>query len=210
MNPKLKAFLSKFMAGALIYLVPISPNMAALTDLADSPVTTMSTSNVLPNLMFVLDDSGSMLQDYTPDYVNDAMCYDALDYHSPLNNTRRNCYPGDPLFMSPDFNFQYYNPDVYYEPPVNAVGDPVDTSYRPNGNQDPSAAKTDPYGKQVRDFLQKPVTIMNLKTGWPDREWCDSASGGTCKKIPMQLAIVTRIALMAMDRENPDVLVTLQ
>ncbi len=45
--------------------------VAALT-LASSPLAASTTSVVRPNLMYVLDDSGSMAWDFTPDYINDA------------------------------------------------------------------------------------------------------------------------------------------
>ena len=37
-----------------------SPALAALTDLSDSPLGTGVTTQVKPNLLFILDDSGSM------------------------------------------------------------------------------------------------------------------------------------------------------
>lgn len=166
--------------GLAFFFGPNAANFAALTDLADAPVTTLSTTNVLPNIMFTLDDSGSMQQDYTPDYVNDTMCYDNMDGDNTINNTLKPCFPGDPLFMSPDFNSQYYNPEIYYQPPVDSGGLPYDRSYDPNGNANPGAAKTDPYGVQKKDMLQNAVTTVNLKAkSWPDREWCNGSSGGT-------------------------------
>ncbi|KAF0164697.1 MAG: type IV pilus assembly protein PilY1 [Rhodocyclaceae bacterium] len=47
----------------------------ALT-LATTPLAATTTSVVRPNLMYVLDDSGSMGWDYTPDYINDATITD--------------------------------------------------------------------------------------------------------------------------------------
>ncbi|MCK9388814.1 MAG: PilC/PilY family type IV pilus protein [Sulfuritalea sp.] len=47
----------------------------ALT-LATTPLAASTTSVVRPNLMYVLDDSGSMAWDYTPDYINDATVTD--------------------------------------------------------------------------------------------------------------------------------------
>ncbi|OHC61428.1 MAG: hypothetical protein A2040_12500 [Rhodocyclales bacterium GWA2_65_19] len=47
----------------------------ALT-LATTPLAASTTSVVRPNLMYVLDDSGSMGWDYTPDYINDATVTD--------------------------------------------------------------------------------------------------------------------------------------
>lgn len=49
---------------------------AASLTLASTPLAATTTSVVRPNLMYVLDDSGSMSWDYTPDYINDATVTD--------------------------------------------------------------------------------------------------------------------------------------
>jgi hypothetical protein len=49
---------------------------AATLSLSSTPLAAATTNVVRPNLMYVLDDSGSMGWDYTPDYVNDATVTD--------------------------------------------------------------------------------------------------------------------------------------
>jgi len=52
--------------------------MAGPADISNVPPSTLTSSNVRSNLMFVLDDSGSMAWDYLPDSVgNDAanLCF---------------------------------------------------------------------------------------------------------------------------------------
>ena len=49
---------------------------AASLTLAPTPLAATTTTVVRPNLMYVLDDSGSMAWDYTPDYINDAQVTD--------------------------------------------------------------------------------------------------------------------------------------
>jgi hypothetical protein len=67
---------------ALAQVVPINP-----TPLASAG------GNVLPNLMFTLDDSGSMANEYNPDYVaGSGMCL------SDGSNTT--CNAGDPPFAT--------------------------------------------------------------------------------------------------------------
>ena len=58
---------------ALIIAMGLAMNTAgaALTDLASGPLSNSGSSVVKPNLMFVLDDSGSMNRDYMPDSVED-------------------------------------------------------------------------------------------------------------------------------------------
>lgn len=82
---------------------------AALTDIANTPLASSSDSVVKPNVMFILDDSGSMAWDYLPD---------AADFNS-------NTYG----VQSSHCNGMYFNPAVVYTPPVNADG----TSY-PDAN----------------------------------------------------------------------------
>lgn len=88
---------------------------AGSTPLADVPLANASTVTVLPNIYFVLDDSGSMDWDYMPDYVNDAYCRSSGD-------SLTNCQFGDPPYHASAFNRVYYNPMVDYVPPVNADG----------------------------------------------------------------------------------------
>ena len=42
---------------------------AQLASLADVPLAEAPTSTVLPNLMYILDDSGSMAWNYMPDHI---------------------------------------------------------------------------------------------------------------------------------------------
>lgn len=72
---------------------------AEFLDLASTPLQTSGSSDVKPNLMFILDDSGSMGNTYTPDWAN----------------TSYNL-----LFDNSAYNTQYYNPNVTYAPAVTA------------------------------------------------------------------------------------------
>lgn len=74
---------------------------AEFLDLATMPLQTSGSSDVKPNLMFVLDNSGSMGWDYSPDWANSS---------------------SDWLKDNSDFNTQYYDPEVLYSPPLNYLG----------------------------------------------------------------------------------------
>ena len=74
----------------------------ATTDLAQSPLVTSSTAVVLPNIMFILDDSGSMDWTYLPDQAN----YFSENYG----------------YVSSQCNGVYYNPSITYLPPVDSTG----------------------------------------------------------------------------------------
>lgn len=80
-----------------------------------------------PNLMFMLDDSGSMRWGFMPDELmggrNLGDCVSYVDYGGDgfcaMNVGDRS------QLLSPTYNKLYYNPDVTYEPPLKADG----TSY---------------------------------------------------------------------------------
>jgi type IV pilus assembly protein PilY1 len=83
------------------------------------PLASSGNSSVKPNILFILDDSGSMGWEYLPDSVK--------------NNDDQNCY------RNYYYNGVYYNPDVSYTPPIRADG----TSY-PNATF--TAALVDGFG----------------------------------------------------------------
>lgn len=100
---------------------------AAATDISTVPVfsSTPPAVQVKPNIMFIMDDSGSMGWDYMPDQAS------AFD-----RDSNGNLKFGHP---SAHCNGVYYNPATTYAPPVYADG----TSY-PNSNF--TAAPVDGYG----------------------------------------------------------------
>src|SRR3954470_22765295 len=99
----------------LLYLALITAGLAlplpavpAGVELATSPMTTSTTTTVKPNLMFVLDDSGSMDWDYMPD------------------NARN--FAGRYGYQSSQCNGVFYNPAITYLPPVNSTGAPLNAT----------------------------------------------------------------------------------
>lgn len=92
---------------------------AGATDIANSPMASSGNTSVKPNIMFILDDSGSMGWEYLPDSVN--------------NNNSKFCY------RNHNYNGVYYNPNITYELPVNADG----TNFP---DSDFLAAKTNGFG----------------------------------------------------------------
>ena len=63
---------------SLLLLLPLLAALsadAAPTQIAQVPLLNITgTGTVKPNLMLLFDNSGSMDQTYTPDYVNDSLC----------------------------------------------------------------------------------------------------------------------------------------
>ena len=106
-----------------LWLIPLSALVtgqaaAALTDLASAPLITSSTISVLPNLMFVLDDSGSMSWTHMPDVVADFAGTTSGGTCSTTSLTGA-CKFG---YRSSQCNEVYYDPTLIYSPPVDASG----------------------------------------------------------------------------------------
>src|SRR5450830_631729 len=86
-------------AAVMILMTFMGENSQAdITDLANSPITVQNTSqDVSPNIVYVLDDSGSMSSDFLPDWAQNSFPY---------------------LFSNASFNGVAYNPDTNYTQPA--------------------------------------------------------------------------------------------
>jgi type IV pilus assembly protein PilY1 len=95
---------------------------AAVTDLTDIPLAAYS--NVKPNIMYTLDNSGSM-------HWSTVTGYDGLgEYTSGARNTH--------AYYASAYNQLYYDPAITYAPAVNYLGATL-------GNAPPAAAPLDPF-----------------------------------------------------------------
>ena len=144
---------------------------AASTDIAQVPLVTSAPNAVQPNLMFILDDSGSMSSDYLPDWANDNRCRDSGA--TPVNSGTfgRNC-TNEPPFRSRDFNGAYYNPAITYLPPLrsDATSWPSQTSANTTGWTN---VKNDAYN--VQD-----TGSTDLVGSYPDVAWCNVLDSTDC------------------------------
>lgn len=186
----------------LASLVLPVPAQAALVNLASSPLVTSTTSSVKPNIMFILDDSGSMDWNYLPDWANDT---------DPFTST---AYTSEPhLHTNNGFNGVAYNPAIAYLKPVyyNTDGSLNTTTY-PNMLSPWDKVKRDGYGIQstltdnlvgnakhyVFQFAEycssskmtscvpstAPITIASIYYGVPAKlRWCNSSALTTCQSI---------------------------
>ena len=138
----------KFLAGltfcvGLTFLQTGNTQVSGLVNLTQVPLTTATTTTVLPNIMFTLDDSGSMAWDFMPDWVHD-------DYPRSTNAD---------LYRNSAFNIAFYDPSVTYSPPThfNADGSLNTTTY-PSKSSGWSSVKYDAYGvsKWNADLSSRP------------------------------------------------------
>ncbi|MDH4189186.1 MAG: PilC/PilY family type IV pilus protein [Betaproteobacteria bacterium] len=176
-------------AAALLCAAPAARSQAL--NIATEPLGT-ATTTILPNVMFILDDSGSMGWDYMPDYVNDthnptattrttASCYDAGDDNDPsagsIKGSPDACVLGDPPYMSPDLNTIYYNPTIRYLPAVN-----YDGSGKPNQDAATTTNWTAVSTNEYYAEMGSTRSTTNLASGYPDRLWCKNKADadGTC------------------------------
>ena len=143
-NIRTRAFLLICLVFAVGLLLS-KPSFAAATkavDLAQSPLAKSSDLVVKPNVMFILDDSGSMDWNYLPDWTNDNLCKGTSGAYSSACDKQ-------PPFRSSDFNSIYYNPAITYLPAVNSTGAKVNTSGDSKGNQTTwTSVKNDAYNIQ--------------------------------------------------------------
>ena len=135
-------------------------------DLSNTPLTTSTATAMRPNIMFVLDDSGSMAWKFMPDYVDDSgskgLCKkdNTTTYNKP-------CVPADPPYFSAGFNGMYYNPTFVYLPPVNADGSLKPNQFNMNGStKEWKQVQSSPYvNASAKD---------NIQENYPDQQWCTS------------------------------------
>src|SRR5215208_2050673 len=107
--------------------VAIYPSHAALTDLTTTPLGTSTNGTVVkPNILFILDGSGSMNWAHSPDNVDKVTC---CGNSSSTSYTCRNdssganqCGRGDAPYQADKFNGLAYNPQSTYKPGVNYTG----------------------------------------------------------------------------------------
>ncbi len=155
----------------------IQPAHADPTAIAQLPLLNITGSGaVKPNLMLLYDNSGSMSSTFTPDYVDDGI---TCRSRATMSGGTRGCRIGDPPFASPDFNKQYYNPQVRYSPPVKADGSFYQSLNRANTSAW-TDVETDGFGINEIDLLGNEDDDTNLVTGFPDLKWCDGDSNSNC------------------------------
>jgi type IV pilus assembly protein PilY1 len=177
---KINLWTQKFVC--LCFMLPLMAH-ADFLDLATIPLQTSGNSDVKPNLMFVLDNSGSMGWDYSPDWANSS---------------------ADSLRDNADYNTQYYDPEVVYSPPLNylgvslanqtnfsAVANEVDEK---GGTKNGTSNLTNNafyYAFIAGEYCSTPnltaCTISKVPTGsyiYPaDIRWCNSSSALTARQL---------------------------
>ena len=96
--------LNKAVIFLLVLIFEVGLTNAQITDLAPAPINFTASKNIKPNIFFILDDSGSMAYSHLGDEVRVNQYINKIGYRSSLCNKI------------------YYDPQVNYQPPIDATG----------------------------------------------------------------------------------------
>ena len=144
--------MTRMLAGILTWALVagqvMQPVYAVLTPLADVPIAAKVAAK--PNIVYTLDDSGSMQLSYVPEFVVGNYCRNGTTAAACAAIPLFNSAFTHPPVMAADFNHLAYNPDVTYQPPLKADGTPltysIGTVTDANGNQiNLNKVQRDPY-----------------------------------------------------------------
>lgn len=141
------------LAGLAVVLGACAGAAGAATDLANVPLFTSSNSDVKPNLMFVLDDSGSMGWNYLPDAANSAV----------TTKTR----------ASAQCNGVAYNPKVIYPRPVDHEGTEAAVGTVPGSMFSSGTARTVSSATSLSIASTGDLTLT-FTSGSPQSNWFSS------------------------------------
>ncbi len=184
MTPNIKNTIQhKFLQLMTVTLLAFSAGIsnAAVTDLGSAPLVSATTGDVLPNLMYILDNSGSMSWDYMPDFVDDNNKCKSTNTAGDFSAA---CGFGDPPYNATEFNSIYYNPAITYSPGLNADGS--ERASRTSANTSGwTVVPVDAYGVQSgsnTSLVPVPLSAVNSR-GYPDRVWCNTTSATTADII---------------------------
>lgn len=158
---------------------------AAVTDISSNPLSTASGTVVRPNVMFVLDDSGSMNFNFMPDFLGYGN-YRAGKCRASNGDMSASCAGtsqsgqskptagGDPPVYSPLVNAVYYNPAISYTPPINPC-DISQTLPTMNGTNTNGWQAVRVVGHAIdNDSCAQNSVFANILTQYPEREYCGS------------------------------------
>jgi type IV pilus assembly protein PilY1 len=152
-------------ATVIAIAISVSPlvSHAALTDIASVPLASSSTTVVKPNILFTLDDSGSMDREYMPDGISGRT--------------------GTTGFKNHICNSVYYNPAITYVSPKNADGtnfaNATFTNARENGFSSSSSTRNldTSFLAHDSDTSQRAYYYVWSGAGTPDSGSTSSTTG---------------------------------
>src|SRR5258708_15292975 len=159
--------IKRLLACGLAANLAAQPAFAQVT-VSQLPLASAGGSNILPNLLFTLDNSGSMNWDFNPDYVNPATS--GMPNNPCMTDTNGStlCVAGDPPFSAGGqsaMNGVGYDPDFSYLSGVDSNGQPHVNP--PTGTLTSTSTPNDAWGVQFSG-------TADLTTSVQDRRYCNS------------------------------------
>src|SRR2546428_325267 len=218
MSPK-KSLANRLVLYGVLGCMVSQTALAAVTDISSVPLATSGGSNILPNLLFDLDDSGSMQWDFMPDYVSPNTPGSALTQSKPCmadSSGQPFCSSGctftgtfvcnaagGPPYQAGGANVVNgvaYEPNFYYRPGLGSNGQALinPPSGLPLGNPVTTTSVADdiyfhaPFGASV--------TNVDLATQIPELKYCNS--GGVCKRNGADSAGANLVSGTAFDSSS--------
>jgi type IV pilus assembly protein PilY1 len=178
---------------------------AASTDISTDPLNTYSaatSTDVKPNVFFVLDDSGSMDWDFMPDW--------ACASYSTTDTTNCGSAGQNPssarseyLFRNSSYNGVYYNPATSYKPPVaiDSTGALNTTTYlsmtgvSATTGGDSTATASNPNWKAVKDdaFGVQATTKSNLQDATKPPYFFVTVAGEYCTSPALRTCVTSNV-----------------
>ncbi|CAN4274967.1 PilY1 Tfp pilus assembly protein, tip-associated adhesin PilY1 [Methylophilaceae bacterium] len=171
----------------LIAVTITKPAMAAPLTFPQAPIASLDKGSK-PNILFILDDSASMLYNYMPEWVGKAPICErpgkSCSTIDPDNNLSVcACSNTDAVFKSSDFNTLYYNPKFLYLPASNA-GSSSKISMTSANTTGWTKVPNDAYGVIVNDDYNKNrSSTTNLAAGGFAASYTIMTPGEYCSDI---------------------------
>jgi type IV pilus assembly protein PilY1 len=164
MKTQLQSLAARTLAYSLALSIAAQPAFAAPVAISSTPLATSGGSSILANLLFVLDDSGSMNYDYLPDNVN------ATRQCMTRSSGSDDCNRGDTPYEAGGQNGSNgaaYDPNFHYKPALNPDATNV------LGSIDLTAVPNDAFGAQS-------TSNTNVTNGITEARFCNS--NNVCKR----------------------------
>ncbi len=143
-------------------------------DLATIPLSNSPTVSIQPNLLFIMDDSGSMAWDYMPDYVSSGTT----------------CASGDLLCRDASYNTMAYNPEIRYLPPAHFTASGLNSTTYPSqtglATATGASSATKPNWRQVKNNPYTSTATRNIET---DTYFYHIVPGEYCTKRDLRVCV---------------------
>src|SRR6266699_3118508 len=171
--------IKRLLAYGLAANLAAQPAFAQVT-ISQLPLASAGGNNIVPNLLFTLDNSGSMAWQFVPDYVDPATVIAVTGVNSSPNNPCMSnsagstiCVEGDPGYSAGGefaMNGVGYDPNFTYLAGIDSNGQPHINP--PSGTLTPTTTPKDAYTASSG--------TIDVTSQIPDRKYCNS--NGVCMR----------------------------